>query len=163
MVPKVAPVDREISRPCAKCCAQAGLRWIVMDFVVHGIGALPIVFVGPLPILVLFFRLLNRGSLFTTLEMLGGRILNLRPKPLGSMSKLIRLDTAIRRLASARGRLALGAAWQLAGLIVGFSETWLAFRWLGHPVSVPAPLALSLPRKACARSYSAYQPSPSGD
>jgi len=32
MVPKVAPVDREISRPCAKCCAQAGMHWIVMDF-----------------------------------------------------------------------------------------------------------------------------------
>lgn len=109
---------------------------------VQGKGALLIVFVGPLPVLALFFWLLYSGSLFRTLEKLGARMLNQKPEQLGSLSKLIQLDIAIRRLASAHGRLALGTLWQLAGLIVGCSETWLALSWLGHPVSLPAALAL---------------------
>lgn len=109
---------------------------------VQGRGALLIVFVGPLPVLALFFWLLYSGSLFSTLEKLGARMLNSKPKQLGSLSKLIQLDIAIRRLASAHGRLALGTIWQLTGLIVGSSETWLALSWLGHPVSLPAALAL---------------------
>jgi putative membrane protein len=109
---------------------------------VQGKGALLIVFVGPLPVLALFFWLLYSGSLFRMLEKLGAKMLNPKPKQLGSSSKLIQLDIAIRRLASAHGRLALGTIWQLAGLIVGCSETWLALSWLGHPVSLSAALAL---------------------
>jgi uncharacterized membrane protein YbhN (UPF0104 family) len=76
------------------------------------------------------------------LEKLGARMLNPKPKQPGSLSTLVQLDTAIRRLAAAHGRLALAILWQLAGLIVGCSETWLALSWLGHPVSLPAALAL---------------------
>jgi uncharacterized membrane protein YbhN (UPF0104 family) len=58
------------------------------------------------------------------------------------LRKLADLDTAIRELTSAHGRLARAILWQLAGLISGSSETWLALRWLGHPVSVAAAIAL---------------------
>jgi putative membrane protein len=109
---------------------------------VQGTGALLIVFVGPLPLLALLFWLLDSGALFRTLGKLGARMLDPKPKQLGSSSKLVQLDIAIRRLASAHGRMALGTIWQLAGLIAGCSETWLALSWLGHPVSLPAALAL---------------------
>jgi putative membrane protein len=109
---------------------------------VQGKGTLLIVFFGPLPLLALFFWLLYSGSLFRTLGKLGARMLNPKPKQLGSLSRLIQLDIAIRRLASAHGRLALGTIWQLAGLIVGSMETWLALCWLGHPVSPSAALAI---------------------
>jgi putative membrane protein len=107
---------------------------------VHGAAALLIALAGPLPILALFFWLLRSGALFRTLEKIGARMLG--PKPLGSSRNLDQLDIAVRRLVSAHGRLALGTLWQLAGLITGCSETWLALRWLGHPVSLPAALAL---------------------
>jgi uncharacterized membrane protein YbhN (UPF0104 family) len=55
---------------------------------------------------------------------------------------LARLDTAIRELTSARGRLARTIVWQLAALTGGCSETWLALRWLGHPLSLAGAVAL---------------------
>jgi putative membrane protein len=124
---------------------------------VQGKGALLIVFVGPLPLLALFFWLLYSGSLFRTLEKLGARMLNPKPTQLGSLSKIIQLDIAIRRVASAHGRLALGTIWQFAGLIVGCSETWLALSWLGHPVSLPAALAIESLTQA-ARSLIFFAP-----
>ena len=58
------------------------------------------------------------------------------------MNRLARLDTAIRELTSAHGRLARALVWQLAALTGGCSETWLALRWLGHPLSLAGALAL---------------------
>lgn len=107
---------------------------------VQGTGALLIVLVGPLPILALLFWLLRSGMLFKTLERIGARMIE--PRLLGSSRKLDLLDFAVRRLVSAHGRLALGTLWQLAGLITGCLETWLALKWLGHPVSLPAAFAL---------------------
>ena len=40
------------------------------------------------------------------------------------------------------GVLARAVVWQLAGLIVGCSETWVALRWLGHPLSPAAAMVL---------------------
>jgi putative membrane protein len=109
---------------------------------VQGTGALVIVFVGPLPLLALLFWLLDSGALVRTLEKLSARMLDPKSKQLGSSRKLVQLDIAIRRLASAHGRIALGTIWQLAGLIAGCSETWLALSWLGHPVGLSAALSL---------------------
>ncbi len=52
------------------------------------------------------------------------------------------LDSAIRRLCEARARLAATVAWQLSSLLTGSLETWLALRWLGHPVDFGAAVAL---------------------
>lgn len=107
---------------------------------VQGAGTLLIVVLGPLPILGLFFWLLRSGTLFRTLQSVGDRLLKL--KPLYSARDLDNLDLAVRRLVSAHGRLARGTVWQLAGLISGSLETWLALKWLEHPVSIPAALIL---------------------
>ena len=109
---------------------------------VPGTGALLIIFVGPLPMFALFLWLLNSGALFRTLEKVGARLLNPRPTEISLLSKLVPLDIALRRLTLAHGRLAWGTVWQFAGLLVGCSETWLALKWLGDPVSLPAAVAL---------------------
>jgi hypothetical protein len=69
-------------------------------------------------------------------------MLNSKTERFGVLSNLAQLDTAIRRLASAHKRLVLAIVWQFAGLIVGCSETWLALRWLGNPLSPAATLAI---------------------
>ena len=75
-------------------------------------------------------------------EKLGTRMINSKSERFSAFSNLTQLDTAIRRLASAHKRLALATVWQLAGLIAGGSETWLALRWLGHPLSPAGALAI---------------------
>ena len=120
---------------------EVGLALLLrMTGSIQSTGALLIVFFGPLPLLALIFWLLHSGMLFGTLEKLGARMSKATPRD--SLSNLALLDLAIRRLVSAHGRLASGTSWQLAGLFVGSSETWLALKWLGHPVSLPAALAL---------------------
>jgi len=108
---------------------------------IQGTGTLLIVFIGPLPIFALFFWLLHSGTLIRTLRNVGARLF--KPTLLDSARNLDDLDLAVRRLVSAHGRLALGTFWQLAGLITGgVLETWLALKWLGHPVGLPAALVL---------------------
>lgn len=110
---------------------------------IHGRAALLIVFLGPLPLFALIFWLLKSGAFFRALDKLGAHVLNRDLlQPASSTTLLVPLDHAIRQLASAHRRLAVGTGWQLAGLLAGSSETWLALRWLGHPVGVPAALAL---------------------
>lgn len=109
---------------------------------IQGNSAVLIVLIAPLPLLVLMFWLLRSGALVRMLDKLGARMLATEPSQLGSSSNLMLLDDAIRRLAAAHGRLAMGTGWQLAGLFAGSSETWLALRWLGHPVDLAAALVL---------------------
>jgi putative membrane protein len=107
---------------------------------IQGTGSLLIVFIGPLPIFALFFWLLRSGTLIRTLQNVGARLF--KPMLLDSARNLGDLDLTVRRLVSAHGRLALGTFWQLAGLITGGLENWLALKWLGHPVGLPAALVL---------------------
>jgi putative membrane protein len=105
-------------------------------------GALLIGVAGGLPVILLLIWLLRSGTFFRAIRRLASRVLGSNGKTSSVLGKLAQLDTAIRELTSARGRLARAIVWQLAGLIGGSSETWLALRWLGHPVSVAAAVAL---------------------
>jgi putative membrane protein len=105
-------------------------------------GALLIAVAGGLPVILLLIWLLRTGAFFRAIERLAARLLSSSDKTSSLLSKLAHLDTAIRELTAAHGRLARAIVWQLAGLISGCSETWLALRWLGHPVSLAAALAL---------------------
>jgi uncharacterized membrane protein YbhN (UPF0104 family) len=58
------------------------------------------------------------------------------------LAKSGELDRAIRLLYRSRVRLLAATGWQLSGLIAGTLETWLALRWLGHPVSLANALVL---------------------
>ena len=53
-----------------------------------------------------------------------------------------RVDAAVREIFGARARLSRALGWQIAGLIAGSSETWLALRWLGSPVGISDALVL---------------------
>jgi putative membrane protein len=104
--------------------------------------ALLIAAAGGLPVILLLIWLLRSGMFFRAIKRLASRMLGSNEKTSSVLGRLAPLDTAIRELTSAHGRLARAIAWQLAGLLGGCSETWLALRWLGHPLSLAAALAL---------------------
>jgi putative membrane protein len=97
---------------------------------------------GSLPVVLFLIWLLRSGEFFRVIKKLAPTILGSNGRTSSLLDTLGQLDRAIRELASAHGRLARALCWQLAGLISGSSETWLALRWLGHPVGWPAALAL---------------------
>ena len=109
---------------------------------VRPIGAIYLAIAAPVPLLVCLLWLLKSGKLIKAAEKLGARMLAANPERFGALGRLAQLDTAIRRLVSAHKLLAMTVVWQLAGLIAGCSETWLALRWLGHPLSPTAAIAL---------------------
>ena len=104
------------------------------DDVLIGLGA-------SLPIVVLLAVLLRYGSVFERLERLAVRLLGEQALPFLA-GQSASLDAAIRELCSDRPRLATTIAWQVTGMVAGSLETWLALRWLGHPVHFGAAIAL---------------------
>ena len=108
---------------------------------IRATGALLIAVAAGLPVILLLMWLLRSGLFFRAIERMASRMLASN-EPSSVMNRLARLDTAIRELTSAHGRLARAIVWQLAALTGGCSETWLALRWLGHPLSLAGALAL---------------------
>jgi putative membrane protein len=105
-------------------------------------GSLLIAVAGGLPVVLLLIWSFRSGALFRATKKLTSRLLASKETTATVLDKLANVDTAIRALTAAHGRLARTIVWQLAGLVAGCSETWLALRWLGHPVSLAAALAL---------------------
>jgi putative membrane protein len=105
-------------------------------------GGLLLGLCASLLLLALFIALLRNGAIFGRLERLAERLLGLNAQASSGLWQGARLDAAIRGLFAAHGRLARALGWQFAGLIVGCTETWLALRWLGHPVGFAAALVL---------------------
>ncbi len=108
----------------------------------HAIGGFLTILAGGLPLVLFLIWSLRGGALFRALKRLAPRVLGSGDDGSGLMGKMAQVDTAIRDLTAARGRLARAIGWQLAGLISGCAETWLALRWLGHPASLAAALVL---------------------
>ncbi len=116
------------------------------------LGGLVLALGSGLALIALLAALLRYGSVFERLESLLQRLVRMSRSalapgwaaadtsdvPLGWN----RLDAEIRRLYAARGRLALTVFWQLSGLVSGTLETWLALRWLGHPIDFEGCVAL---------------------
>jgi putative membrane protein len=105
-------------------------------------GALLLGLCAALLVLTAFIAVLRNGAIFGRLERaalgLLGRNGQIPAMLLGGAS----LDAAIRELLAAHGRLTRALLWQLAGLVLGCAETWLALRWLGVPVGFTAALVL---------------------
>jgi putative membrane protein len=96
--------------------------------------------------------LLRYGSVFERLETLVHRMVRMwrgalpsgwaiadGVDPSGSWKQL---DANIHKLYATRARLAMTVFWQVCGLTCGTFETWLALRWLGHPVDFDDCVAL---------------------
>jgi len=95
-----------------------------------------------LAVIVAVTVLLRTGHLFDRLRRVLEHTLGGRLQSLGLSVRLASLDAAVRGLLASPGRLAAAVAWQLSGLIAGSAETWLALRWLGHPVGIAAAIGL---------------------
>jgi hypothetical protein len=93
-------------------------------------------------LLAVFIALLRNGAVFGRLERAAERLLRLSGQSPAMPLNGARLDAAVRQLLMAHGRLACALLWQFAGLLAGCVETWLALRWLGHPVGFAAALVL---------------------
>ncbi|HTW37383.1 MAG TPA: flippase-like domain-containing protein [Steroidobacteraceae bacterium] len=116
------------------------------------LGGLALGLGSGLALIALLAALLRYGSVFERLESLLQRMVRLSRGALPASWASAegsdtpggwkRLDAEIRSLYAARGRLALTVFWQLSGLVSGTFETWLALRWLGHPLDFDACLAL---------------------
>jgi putative membrane protein len=105
-------------------------------------GGLLLGLCASLLLLALFIALLRNGAVFGRMERLAERLLGLDSQVSSVLWQGARLDAAIRELFAAHGRLMRTLLWQFAGLIVGCTETWLALRWLGHPVGFAAAVVL---------------------
>ena len=94
-----------------------------------------------LPLVVLLAMLLRYGSIFERMERLAVRLLG--EQALSFLAgQSANLDAAIRELCGDPARLLTTMAWQVTGMVSGSLETWLALRWLGHPVPFGAAIAL---------------------
>jgi len=105
-----------------------------------------------LPVVGLLIALSRYGSMFGRLQSLAERLLGERAQALGFLGESVRLDAAIRALYASRRRLATAVACQVLGLVAGASETWIALRWLGHPVGIAEAIVLESLTQA-ARSF----------
>ncbi len=108
---------------------------------VHSRSAALIGLAACLPVIVTLAVLLRYGSLFERLERVAVRMLG--EEMLRFLNgKWAALDAAIRALISDWTRWVLTLQWQVAGLAAGAVETWLALRWLGHPVGIETAIVL---------------------
>jgi putative membrane protein len=94
-----------------------------------------------LPLVVLLAVLLRYGSVFERMERFAVRLLG-EDKLSFLAGQSAGLDAAIRELCADPSRLLTAIAWQVTGMVSGSLETWLALRWLGHPVPFGAAVAL---------------------
>jgi hypothetical protein len=93
-------------------------------------------------VLALLFALFRYGSVFERIERLAVRVFGADSQALSFLGNSASLDAAIRELYGHRARLVAAASWQLTGMIASSLETWLALRWLGHPVNFATALVL---------------------
>jgi putative membrane protein len=95
-----------------------------------------------LPPLVLMIVIMRNGRVFHRVELLAKRLLRPWLDDQRGFDHGARMDAAVRETLAARTRLARALSWQISGLIAGCSETWLALRWLGHPLGFSDALVL---------------------
>jgi putative membrane protein len=94
------------------------------------------------PVIAGLYLLIHRGALFQRLLRGVESTLDLPAKLLGTLEQAMALDARLRELLGHPGALLATVAWQLAGFTAGAIETWLALRWLQHPVGFGTALAL---------------------
>jgi putative membrane protein len=89
-------------------------------------------------LIAVLFALLRYGAVFERVTRLAGRVLG----DWSALGAVAGVDAAIRALFGRKRRLAAVVLWQVAGLVAGVLETWLALRWLRFPVAFGEAVAL---------------------
>jgi putative membrane protein len=95
-----------------------------------------------LPLIAGLYMLMHRGSVFARLLRAIEGMLDLPAHLRGLLGQAVALDERLHELLGQTPALLATIGWQLAGFIAGAIETWLALRWLQHPVGFGAALAL---------------------
>jgi putative membrane protein len=108
---------------------------------IAGSSALFAIIASPLPFGVFVAWLVRKGTLLKVAENIGVRTMIAKVERFGT-SQMGQLNCAVTQLASAYSRVSLSVILQLLGLTAGCLETWLALRWLGHPLSFEGALVL---------------------
>jgi putative membrane protein len=86
--------------------------------------------------------LVRRGSVFERILRGVEGMLDLPSHLRGILDQAAALDARLRELLGHTRAMLATIAWQLAGCAAGAIETWLALRWLQHPVGFGTALAL---------------------
>jgi putative membrane protein len=94
------------------------------------------------PVVAGLYLLVHRGALFERILRGVERTLNLPAKLRGTLEQAVAVDARLRELLGQVGALLATMGWQLTGFAAGAIETWLALRWLQHPVGFGTALAL---------------------
>jgi putative membrane protein len=108
----------------------------------RAVQALGIGLAAVLPALVLMIVIVRNGRVFHRVEQLAKRLLGPWLDANGGFDHGARVDAAVQETFGSLRRLSRALAWQITGLIAGCLETWLALRWLGHPVRFSDALVL---------------------
>jgi putative membrane protein len=95
-----------------------------------------------LPLVGALYMLLHRGSVFERFRRGVEAVLDLPAHLRGLLDQAAALDARLRALLGRGAPLVATLGWQLAGFATGAIETWLALRWLQHPVGFGTALAL---------------------
>ena len=101
----------------------------VVDTIWWGLGV-------SLPVPIMLALLLRYGSPFSSIAGFTERIFGSRHRLASLLGNAQDLDEEIRKLYGQHGLLWTALAWQLAGMLVGSFETWLALELFGHPTTV---------------------------
>jgi putative membrane protein len=94
------------------------------------------------PLIAGLYMLAHRGSVFERLLRAIEGMLDLPLQLRGLLDQAVALDARLRALLEHAAALFSTVGWQLAGLAAGTIETWLALRWLQHPVGFATAVAL---------------------
>lgn len=95
-----------------------------------------------LPVPVLLYWLLRHGAVFARIERALIGMLGEESRLALLFGSATRLDTELRLIFERRRALLISLLWQLAGMVVGAFEVWLALRLLGQEISPLAAIAL---------------------
>ena len=95
-----------------------------------------------LPVPLCLYGLLRHGAVFARIERFAIGMLGEQSRVAALFGDAGRLDAELHALFAQRRALLVSLLWQLAGMVAGSVEVWLALRLLGHEISPIAAIAL---------------------
>jgi putative membrane protein len=140
-----ASVITEVVLTMANLVLFAALALALLLAFSHGSATLDAIYIAvplALPIPLAGLWLISEGRLVAWLRRLASLVTGGRDRAPAWLASMPLFEAELAALARRRGRLALATLVQLAGMVAGASEDWLALRLLGHPVGIAPALII---------------------